>query len=377
VVSVLASADAVTWLSICVKALVYATALLAIGSILSVLTLRSLPSSEVQALRRLSVFCAIGAALFSLSRLPLRASFLMGGTWQGATEPMMLTMVLQSPLGYSIALRLVGLGLICAIVLPARVGRLLAALGVVIVAASFVFRGHALEDPRLLLATLVMLHILGLAFWIGVFAPLYRLAGNSTGSVAGQVSHDFGRVAVWVVGTLTLAGGVTLWLLTGNLQDAFFTSYGQFFAIKLCVFLAIIGFAAWNKLRLTPDACVALSRSECRHASASLHSNGNRPCCTDPFDDSSLDHCQCSLSCTWNGQRDSQWSCHTNEQSGFPMKPATYRVFFGVGMRAALAASGIRPTSLQAKASPARYDRVRRCASTRARVRPLNSSAGR
>ena len=95
--SALASADLVTWLSICVKALVYATALIAMGSILSILMLRRLPAPEVQTLRRLSVFCAIGAALLSLLRLPLRASFLMGGTWQGATDPMMLTMVSESP----------------------------------------------------------------------------------------------------------------------------------------------------------------------------------------------------------------------------------------------------------------------------------------
>jgi len=256
--SALASADLVTWLSICVKALVYATALIAMGSILSILMLRRLPAPEVQALRRLSVFCAIGAALLSLMRLPLRASFLMGGTWQGATDPMMLTMVSESPLGSSIVLRLVGLALICAILLPARQGRPLAVFGVLVVAASFVFRGHALEEPRFLLAALISLHILGLAFWIGAFTPLYRLSGADTASVAGQVSHDFGRIAVWVVGALTLAGGVTLWLLTGNVLDAFFTSYGQFFAIKLGVFLGIIGFAAWNKLRLTP----ALLRQE-------------------------------------------------------------------------------------------------------------------
>lgn len=256
--SALASADLVTWLSICVKALVYATALIAMGSILSILMLRRLPAPEVQTLRRLSVLCAIGAALLSLMRLPLRASFLMGGTWQGATDPMMLTMVSESPLGASIALRLVGLALICAILLPVRLGRPLAACGVIIVAASFVFRGHALEEPRVLLAALISLHILGLAFWIGAFTPLYRLSAADTASVAGQISHDFGRIAVWVVGTLTLAGGVTLWLLTGNVLDALFTSYGQFFAIKLGVFLGIIGFAAWNKLRLTP----ALLRQE-------------------------------------------------------------------------------------------------------------------
>ncbi|MFA8386512.1 MAG: copper resistance D family protein [Pelagibaca sp.] len=250
--SALASADLVTWLSICVKALAYATALIAMGSILAILTLRRLPAPEVQALRLLAVFCAIAAALFSLLRIPLRASFLMGGTWQGATEPMMVKMVWDSPLGASIAARLFGLALICAILLPTRFGRPLATVGVILVAASFVLRGHALEEPRLVLATLITLHILGLAFWIGAFAPLYRLSAEPISPVAGQISHDFGRLALWVVSGLTLAGGATLWLLTGNLLGVFFTPYGQVIAVKLAVFLGIIGLAAWNKLRLTP-----------------------------------------------------------------------------------------------------------------------------
>ncbi|WP_375698432.1 copper resistance D family protein [Pseudophaeobacter sp. TrK17] len=254
----LASADVVTWLSIIVKALVYATAFLAMGSVLNLLTLSSLPAFEVRKLRQMSVVWAIGAAVFSVFRLPLRASFLMGGTWQGATEPMMLTMVWDSPLGSSIVLRLIGLALICMILLPARFGRPVAALGVIVVAASFVLRGHALEEPRLLLATLITLHVLGLAFWIGAFAPLYRLSGANSARVAGQVSHDFGRLAIWIVGGLSLAGGLILWLLTGNVLNALFTPYGQLFAIKLGFFLAIMAFAAWNKLRLTP----ALLRQE-------------------------------------------------------------------------------------------------------------------
>lgn len=161
-------------------------------------------------------------------------------------------MVWESPLGSSIALRLIGLALICMVLLPARFGRSVAALGVIVVAASFVFRGHALEEPRLLLATLITLHVLGLAFWIGALVPLYRISGASTDSVAGQVSHDFGRLAIWVVGGLSLAGGVTLWVLTASVLNALFTPYGQFFAIKIGVFLVIIAFAAWNKLRLTP-----------------------------------------------------------------------------------------------------------------------------
>jgi len=256
--SALAAADTVTWVSIWVKALVYATNLVAAGSVLSIITLRTLPQSEVRTLKQIAAICAVVAALSSLARLPLRASFLMGGTWEGAFDPMLLTMVGESPLGTSITLRLAGLGLICAIFIPGHSGRWLATLGAFVVAASFVFRGHALEDPRLLLGFLITLHILGLSFWIGAFAPLYRIAGQTTGSIAGSVARDFGYMAIWVVGALTLVGGATLWILTGNVPEVLLTPYGQFFAIKLTLFLAIIGLAAWNKLRLTP----ALLRDE-------------------------------------------------------------------------------------------------------------------
>ena len=99
----IAGADALVWIAICVKALVYATSLTAAGSVLSYVSLRPLPAVERGWLVRLAVFCALAAAVLSVARLPLRASFLMGGTWEGAFDPMILTMVAQSPLGTSIA----------------------------------------------------------------------------------------------------------------------------------------------------------------------------------------------------------------------------------------------------------------------------------
>ena len=249
----LATADMLTWLSIGTKALVYVTTLLAAGSVLSGISLKTLPESEGQILKRTAISCAVLAAVLSVLRLPLRASFLMGGTWQGAADPMLLTMVGDSPLGTSVALRLVGLALICAIVIRHWSGQSLAVLGACIVAASFIMRGHALEEPRLLLSVLITSHILGLAFWVGSFAPLYRLAGQPAGQGAGAVAHEFGRKAMGVVAALTVAGGVALWILTGDILGALYTPYGQFFAIKLVLFLAVLGFAAWNKMRLTPE----------------------------------------------------------------------------------------------------------------------------
>lgn len=196
--SALASADAITWISICVKALVYASALMAAGSVLCIAVLRGLPQGDLRRLRRIAVICALGAAALSLTRLPVRASFLMGGTWQGAFDPVMLGMVADSPLGFSIALRLIGLGLILLILIPRRVARLLATAGAVLTLASFVSRGHALSEPCLLLSALIMLRLLGIAFWIGALAPLHRIARTGDGATAGQVAQDFDRKAVWV-----------------------------------------------------------------------------------------------------------------------------------------------------------------------------------
>ena len=245
----IASADVLTWISICVKALVYATSLTAAGSVLCIIFLRTLPASEVIVLKRFAVWLALAAAVLSLVRIPLRAGFLMGGTWQGATDPMILGIVAQSPLGISVAMRLIGFALIAVLLVPVRTGRVAAGLGALFVAVSFVLRGHALEEPRVLLGALITVHLLGLAFWIGAFVPLYSAAEMDHG---GRLAHEFGRKAVYVVASFTVAGGITLWFFIGNPITAALTPYGQFFLLKLAVFLAIITLAAWNKVQLTP-----------------------------------------------------------------------------------------------------------------------------
>ncbi|MBO6885641.1 MAG: CopD family protein [Marivita sp.] len=259
-----ASADGVTWLSICVKTLVYATTLVSVGSVLVILSLRSLPETERERFRKVAALMAVAAAALSLVRLPIRASFLMGGTWAGATEPMMLEMVMDSPLGDSIFLRLIGLALICTILLRNRIWYRVAALGVFLVAVSFALRGHALEEPRFLLGGLVTLHILGLSFWIGVFWPLHRLSTQGKLADAGALAEEFGQKATWILSGLVLAGIITLLLLTGGRLSLLTSAYNQFFAIKLAFFACVSGLAAWNKFRLTPDLLGEVSGSGIR-----------------------------------------------------------------------------------------------------------------
>lgn len=261
----LTSADAVTWLSISVKALAYAATLSAIGSVLVLVVLRELSDDGRAALRWTAVLSALAAALFTALRLPLRASFLMGGTLDGATDPMILGMVAESPLGTSAALRLVGLALILAVLWRMRPGLFLALIGACIASASFALRGHALSEPQMILGVLITLHILCLAFWIGAFAPLARAARRDPPTRAGALAHEFGRRALWAVGMVVLAGVIILGLLGAATPTALSSPYGQMFAVKLVLFVGVLALAAVNKLTLTPALLAAAP-----HASARL-----------------------------------------------------------------------------------------------------------
>ena len=247
---VLGSTDELTFVSIFVKTLVYGTTLVAAGSALVIVSLDSIDTVTKRRLRWLAVGSAVLAALFSVSRILVRAAFLEGGTWAGAIDPVLVQLVIDSPLGTSVALRLAGLLLLLALVFSGRMPEWIAAAGAVVVCASFAFRGHALEDPRVLLGLLVSVHLLGLSFWIGALWPLHQLSVRS--ARVGVVASEFGVKAVWVVGLLAVAGVVAFIILTDGTLAALGTAYGQFFGVKLLVFTFVLAFAAWNKFRLTP-----------------------------------------------------------------------------------------------------------------------------
>ncbi|SDD86986.1 CopD family protein [Ruegeria marina] len=257
-IAALASADAVTWISILVKTLAYTATLVAAGSVMVMIWLRELTEDARGALRRIAVIGALAAAVLSVLRLPVRASFLMGGSIDGAFDPMMLGIVVDSPLGTSVAVRLIGLALILTILLPVRGARWIALAGALMTCTSFALRGHALGDPRLLLGALVTVHLAGLAFWLGAFAPLSRATRRESPAKAGALAYEFGTKAFWVVAALVAAGAVTLVLLVSATLEALSAPYGQAFLIKLALFVGVLGLAALNKVRLTPDLQAAV-----------------------------------------------------------------------------------------------------------------------
>ena len=259
----LLSMDAPSVTSVAVKALGYLASLTAVGSALFLVTFSMLDAETRKAVCRLGLAGACAAALATLALVPMGAIFLAGG-WPGAFDPMLTRMVVQSPIGESVVIRIVGLALVTFSFVGRRSENPVALLGAFTVCASFALRGHVLAEPRLLLGVLLTAHLLGLAFWIGAFAPLFRLARQGEPMRAGALADAFGRRAVWVVAVLAAAGVGLLLLLTGNPLDALALPYGQFLAIKVSVFVLLLGLAAFNRFRLTPALLAGDSRAGAR-----------------------------------------------------------------------------------------------------------------
>ncbi|WP_284154948.1 copper resistance D family protein [Algicella marina] len=240
-----------TLLSVAVKFAAYAATLLAAGSALAVWSLSELNYETRSETRRVAVLAALAAAVFSALRLPLRAWFLTGGTLREAAEPTIFGLIINSPLGTSLEIRLAGLALILFLVTDGRAAQFIAATGAAIVAASFAFRGHSLGEPRLALGVLIWLHMLAVSFWIGGFHPLHRLA-LADAKQAGFAAREFGRIALVTVALLAVSGIALLYLFTGDPIAALATPYGRIFTLKLLAFAALMAIAAGNKLWLTP-----------------------------------------------------------------------------------------------------------------------------
>ena len=244
--------DGATLATVAFKALVYLASLTAAGSALVLGILTKLDHDTRRMIRRLGLGCAIAAGLASAALIPVGAIYLADGSWAGAVDPVLTGMVATSPVGESLAARVAGLAVVAVLFISGRASGPAAVAGAGVVCASFAFRGHVLAEPRVILGVLVTAHLLGLAFWIGAFAPLHRLAGHADPVRAGTAAAEFGRRALWVVPVLAVAGVALLVLLVGNPLDAVETTWGRLLAVKLAVFVLLLCLAAFNRLRLTP-----------------------------------------------------------------------------------------------------------------------------
>ena len=245
----LAYLDAWAVAAILAKTAEYVAALLAIGGPLFIVAFRQAPEDVLRIARTTAVIAALLCMAVLALRFSIRSARISGMGVDGMTDPVMLGLVWESPLGSAAVFRALGALLVLALFLGGAIASLLAVFGAALIAVSYSQVGHSLGDPRWLLAVLLTLHLLAVGFWIAALAPLHHAARLETGV---ELLHRFGALASATVPALVVVGIAFAWMMIGSLASLFTTAYGWTLLFKMTFFAGLLSLAALNKLKLVP-----------------------------------------------------------------------------------------------------------------------------
>ena len=209
-----------------------------------------LSAVHIRRLLRIVTVLAIALVLLQFSFEATR----LAGEFSALWDKPMQELAWHSAAGSALRLRLIGLLLVFVGLHTSRrsMTGLLCILGTVVVVVAFTVIGHTVAHPhRTALVLLLLAHLLILAFWFGALWPLRQAVNHEVPATAAAVLAGFSRIAVWLVPGLLLAG-ITLVILLVPGFAVFGQPYGWLLLVKIAGFAALMGFAALNKVRLTP-----------------------------------------------------------------------------------------------------------------------------
>lgn len=175
------------------------------------------------------------------------------GDWNGLLDRTLHALLLSSDFGTTTAVRAMGLITIAGSVLTKeRQGAALAIAGATLVAASFGLMGHTASDTqRWILAPLLLIHLIAIAFWFGSLGPLLTVTRFEQPAVAGVLIERFSRTAMLAVPFILLAGLAMAVLLLPDLASVG-APYGLSLTAKFIGFSVLMALASLNKWRLAP-----------------------------------------------------------------------------------------------------------------------------
>jgi len=255
--------------AILAKLVLYIGVLGSVGLVIIRAVFGDLVSPLSDRIRLQATLLAGGALAAAVLAFMLRGAALTGGA-DGMTDPEMLGLLWQTPVGDALVYRISGTVLIILGLFIPRVGQWIALAGGLIALWSFTQIGHVPGLEVTGVRLLLLLHLLGVAIWVGILGPLHALSRRSEHLArAATLGHRFGQTASVIVPALILAGGLMAWMLLGDLRALTTTGYGQALLIKLLLVGAVLTLAAANKLRFVP-AMQAGDAKAARHLARSI-----------------------------------------------------------------------------------------------------------
>jgi putative copper resistance protein D len=190
---------------------------------------------------------AVVAGQFSLEAARMAGEF--SGLWDLSLQRAALRSTSGAALGLKVAaLALLSMGL-------TRRGELaftVSLVGATLAIAAFLLMGHTSVHPeRWLLAPLLAVHLLVVAFWLGALLPLILASVRESPDVAAKLVSAFSVIATALVPVIFVAGlGMALLLVPS--WAVLWQPYGALLIVKIAGFAALMGLASLNKWRLGP-----------------------------------------------------------------------------------------------------------------------------
>jgi copper resistance protein D len=136
---------------------------------------------------------------------------------------------------------------------------LASALGLV---AAIAWTGHAGStdgEMGLVHLTADALHLIAAAAWTGSLVPFAWLLAAARRHrqepwirLARDATQRFSALGIASVAVLLGSGIVNAWILVGSVEGLIGTQYGRLLMLKIALFAAMVGFAAVNRIWLTP-----------------------------------------------------------------------------------------------------------------------------
>ena len=118
------------------------------------------------------------------------------------------------------------------------------------------YAGHAGATPGTagnIHLTSDMLHLLAAAAWLGGLPGLaWLLLARPEPAMAARAAARFSVLGIACVAALIVSGLINSWNLLSGPGDLVNTGYGRLLALKLALFVAMLGIAAVNRFHLTP-----------------------------------------------------------------------------------------------------------------------------
>jgi putative copper export protein len=237
-------------LSVLIQALVFVGLLQAAGAAFFLAIFGQSLTAARNPTRRLGIFSAAIGLNLILAHLALDAAR-MSGDFDGILDLGLQQLSWGSGSGASQLVQVAGL-LIIVLALWRRARMRWASLGGAIAVGGFLLTGHTSTHAlRSVLAPLLALHLLIVAFWFGSLLPLALTTCFESNAIAAHIVNRFSVMASRLVPLVLLAGISMGWLLAGSLA-VLRQPYGELLIAKTAGFALLMLLAIYNKWRLAP-----------------------------------------------------------------------------------------------------------------------------